>query len=292
MQDNVAPNQGNVAHGGNAAPAAAADGEPMVHTPPQAFVQNSQNSHNQDIEPAVEAVDALAAYHSMLTDVLSAFPDALGKLGNENVTGARIQIIDVTAEEYSERKCVVTVFTAQQTPANESSVIISEIYDNQDNAAAVHPSQFIPTEEIPDVTMSDAMYETNTTVIETPVGKRKNEQAPVDVKEVRRSRRIAVISAGYKDKEAADAAMARELEKEQQNEARKGKDKGKEKEKRKTSAKVAKKNLNSEFDVEIIDRTAPPPPELPIKIVQNIAVDQCQIPPSEVTDEKLLAKSG
>jgi hypothetical protein len=113
MQDNVAPNQGNVAHGGNAAPAAAADGEPMVHTPPQASVQNSQNSHNQDIEPAVEALDALAAYHSMLTDVLSAFPDALGKLGNENVTGARIQMIDVTAEEYSERKCVVTVFTAQ-----------------------------------------------------------------------------------------------------------------------------------------------------------------------------------
>jgi hypothetical protein len=127
--------------------------------------------------------------------------------------------------------------------------------------------------------------------VDTPIGKRKNEQAPVDVKEVRRSRRIAVISAGYKDKEAADAAMARELEKEQQNEARKGKDKGKEKEKKKAPTKVAKKNLNSEFDVEIIDRTAPPPAELPIKIVQNIAVDQCQIHPSEVTDEKL-AESG
>jgi hypothetical protein len=255
MQDNVAPNQGNIAPGGNAAPAA--DGEPMVHTPPQASVQSN---HNQDIEPAVEAVDALAAYHSMLTDVLSTFPDALGKLGNENVTGARIQMIDVTAEEYSERKCVVTVFTAQQAPANEFSVIISEIYDNQDNAAAVLPSQFLSTEEIPDVTMSDAVHGTNTTVMETPVGKRKNEQAPVDVKEVRRSRRIAVISAGYKDKEAADAAMARELEKEQQIDAGQGKGKGKEKEKKKATTKVAKKNLNSEFDVDIIDRTAPPSP--------------------------------
>jgi hypothetical protein len=93
--------------------------------------------------------------------------------------------------------------------------------------------------------------------LDTPVGKRKNEQAPVDVKEVKRSRRIAIISAGYEDKEAADAAMARELEKEQQKEARKGKDKGKDKEKKTTSAKVAKKNLNSEFEVEIIDRTGP-----------------------------------
>jgi hypothetical protein len=201
-------------------------------------------------------------------------------------------MIDVTAEEYSERKCVVTVFTAQQTPANESSVIISEIYDNQDNAAAVLPSQILSTEEIPDVTMSDVVHGTNTTVMETPVGKRKNEQVPVDVKEVRRSRRIAVISAGYKDKEAADAAMARELEKEQQIEAGQGKGKGKEKEKKKAATKGAKKNLNTEFDVDIIDKTAPPPPELPIKIVQNIEVEQCQIPPSEVTDEKLLDKSG
>jgi hypothetical protein len=274
MQDNVAPNHGNVAPGGNAAPAA--DGEPMVHTPPQASVQSN---HNQDIEPAVEAVDALAAYHSMLTDVLSTFPDALGKLGNENVTGARIQMIDVTAEGYSERKCVVIVFTAQQAPANKSSIIISEIYDSQATTSAVLPSQGLTGndtfDDIPDVAISDAMYVSNNTVMDTPVGKRKNEQAPVDVKEVRRSRKIAVISVGYKDKEAADAAMARELEKEQQNEARKGKDKGKEKEKKKTSAKVDKKNLNSEFDVEIIDRTAPPRPELPIKIVQNIAVDQC-----------------
>jgi hypothetical protein len=55
---------------------------------------------------------------------------------------------------------------------------------------------------------------------------------------------------------------------------------------------MTKKNLNNEFEVEIIENLAPPPLELPIKTIQSIAVDQCQIPPSEVTDEKLLAKSG
>jgi hypothetical protein len=232
----------------------------------------------------------------MLTDVLTAFPDALDKLNNGSVTGARIQMIDVTAEGYSERKCVVTVYTAQEAPATKSSVIISNIYYSQDPVSLVLPSQTVGNnvvnEDIEDVLMTDAMNGCNKTILDTPAGKRKNDQAPVDVKEVRRSRRIVVSDVGYKDKEAADEAMAREAEKEQQKEARKEKDKGKEKEKKKTSTRVTKKNLNTEFEVEIIDKSAPPSPELPIKTNQSIAVDQYQIPPSEVTDEKLLAKSG
>jgi hypothetical protein len=38
---------------------------------------------------------------------------------------------------------------------------------------------------------------------------------------------------------------------------------------------MTKKNLTSEFDVDIIDKSAPPPPELPIKTIQLIAVEQC-----------------
>jgi hypothetical protein len=48
----------------------------------------------------------------MLTDVLATFPDALDKLSDDNVTGARIQMVDVSADGYAERKCIVTIFTA------------------------------------------------------------------------------------------------------------------------------------------------------------------------------------
>jgi hypothetical protein len=221
LHENVAPNMGNVAPGRTAAPAA--DGEPMVHTPSQDSVQN-----NQDIQPVVEAVDALAAYHSMLTDVLTAFPDALEKLNSGNVTGARIHMIDVFADGYSERECIVTVYTAQEAPATKSTVIISELYDSQDAVAPEHLSTHaFDNVDMPDVCMTDVLDGFNSTSLDTPAGKRKNDQAPIDVKEVRRSRRIVVISAGYKDKEAADAAMERENEKEQQRGNRKEKGKGK-----------------------------------------------------------------
>jgi hypothetical protein len=142
-----------------------------------------------------------------------------------------------------------------------------------------------------DTDMTETLNEqhfSNTSFAVTPAYKRKNEEVPVDVKEVRRSRRIAVINAGYKDKEAADATLGREAEMEKQ----KNNKKEKEKEKKKTSSRMIKKNLNNEFEVDVIEKFAPPPPELPIKTIQSIAVDQCQIPPSEVSEEKLLAKSG
>jgi hypothetical protein len=122
----------------------------------------------------------------------------------------------------------------------------------------------------------------------TPAYKRKNDEAPVDVKEVRRSRRIAVITAGYKDKNAADAALAREAEKDMQKSNKAEKEKGK----KKATSKTTRKNLSHEFEADVVDKSAPPPPELPIKTIQAIAVDQCQIPPSEVSEEKLLDKSG
>jgi hypothetical protein len=128
------------------------------------------------------------------------------------------------------------------------------------------------------------------TPLATPAYKRKNEEAPVDVKEVRCSRRIAVINAGYKDKEAVDAALAREVEKNMQKNNKKVKEK--EKDKKKIVTRMTKKNLTKEFEVDVIDKSAPPPPELPIKTIQSIAVDQCKIPPSEVSEEKLLANGG
>jgi hypothetical protein len=294
MGENVAPNMGNAAPAGHAAPAA--DGEPMVHTPPQ---DNAQN--NNEVEAAVEAVDAISAFHKMLTDVLATFPDALDKLSDDNVTGARIQMVDVSADGYAERKCIVTVFTAQEPSIAKSSVTISEIYDTSEETSAgqsaqinstndvVHMNQVLTDTDMPDTMSMFEQQDTNLSLATaTPAYKRKNEEAPVDVKEVRRSRRIAVIAAGYKDKNAADAALAREAEKDMQKNHKAEKEKGK----KKTVSKMTKKNLSHEFEADVIDKSAPPPPELPIKTIQAIAVDQCQIPPSEVSEEKLLDKSG
>jgi hypothetical protein len=169
MGENVAPNMGNVAHGGNVAPAA--DGEP---------------------------VDALSAFHKMLTDVLTTFPDALDKLNHESVTSARIQMVDATSDGYAERKCIVSVYTAQEAPIAKSSVTISEIYDNAEETvgilSALNTSANVVVDLDPmgsDIDMADTLNEqhlTSTTPIVTPAYKRKNEEVPVDVKEVRRSR--------------------------------------------------------------------------------------------------------
>jgi hypothetical protein len=135
LGENVAPNMGNVAPGGgNVAPAA--DCEPMVHTPPQ---DNDQNS--KEVKTVVEATDALAACHKMITDVLATFPDALDKIIHDNVTGARIHMLDVTADGYAERKSIVIVFTAHEATFANSSVTISEIYDDNEITAG---SLFVP----------------------------------------------------------------------------------------------------------------------------------------------------
>jgi hypothetical protein len=103
-----------------------------------------------------------------------------------------------------------------------------------------------------------------------------------NVSEVRRSNRLADLNAGFKDKGAADKATGKEARKEMTVTKKISK----------TAKKQTKKNLNVSFIAEVLDSSAPPPPELPLSTVQAIGVQQCQIPPSEVSDEKLLAKCG
>jgi hypothetical protein len=80
----------------------------------------------------------------------------------------------------------------------------------------------------------------------------KRRLPPVDVKEVRRSRRIAGLNVGFKDKAAADKA----------HEAK---------------DKSAKKCLSLEYEVEIIDPAAPPPPALPMGTIQALGTKQCRL---------------
>lgn len=177
------------------------------------------------------------------------------KVDPASISGARVEMIDVVHGQDVERKCVLKIYsTAPQSPST-STVVIPEISEDvPDIQSAMTPAAPI-----------SASFDTQIELENFTTPKRK--QPPIDVKEVRRSRRIAGLGVGYKDKAVANQANMNN---------------GK-------IVKTAKKNLSLEFDVEIIDPAAPPPLELPISDVQAMGMNQCQIPPSEMSVEKLLA---
>ena len=93
----------------------------------------------------------------------------------------------------------------------------------------------------------------------------KKKNAPLDVNDLRHSRRLTGLSVGSKNEAAA--AKAKEMA-------------------------CCKKNLSSEFEHAICNPEAGPPPELPLETIQAIAVKQCLIPPEEVSGEKLMAPAS
>src|SRR4051812_23131035 len=84
------------------------------------------------------------------------------------------------------------------------------------------------------------------------VNKRKKVNAPLDVQDLRRSRRLAGLSVGFKDQAAANKAK---------------------------TMSNCKKNLSADFEFELRDPHVAPPLELPLATIQAIATMQCQIPP-------------
>jgi hypothetical protein len=88
-----------------------------------------------------------------------------------------------------------------------------------------------------------------------------------------------MICDGFKDKDAADRAKDKE----------KISEKVKAPKNTKGIKKKAPASLTGSFTAEVIQDDAPPPPELPIDTIQAIGIDNCKIPPSEVSVEKLIA---
>ncbi|KAM0828264.1 hypothetical protein ACQ4PT_047361 [Festuca glaucescens] len=133
------------------------------------------------------AMDAFSAFHNMISNVMNVFPDILSSIDTTSVTGARVQMIDVTGEKYSQRKCVVTVYCSAPTKPSASSVIISEIIDN------VSTSDVIPDHL--------AIDENSFTTLAPPAPS----VVPTIVNQVRRNKRIADLSVGYKNPASASA---------------------------------------------------------------------------------------
>jgi hypothetical protein len=79
-----------------------------------------------------------------------------------------------------------------------------------------------------------------------------------DESSVCRSKRIAIVNAGYKNVAAKEKAKNKEPKIIKKN--KKG------------------KNKSSDYSAMVIDDTAPPPLELPLDSIQTIATKRCQVP--------------
>ena len=249
---------------------------PMVHTPPQ----DPENAHqDQPIQPAVEAADAFLALHDMMSKIITFAPSILKQLSGTNVVITRCQLINVDDAHGPIKKCLLTITTEAPPEPVISSVMISEVLDHTASSKlslipspkpvlspamldfmAINPNS--PTAEplqelIEDLPIVPAIAST------PAINKRKKVNAPLDVNELRRSRRLAGLSVGFKNEAAANKAKI---------------------------ISNCQKNLNTEFEHEVRDPTAPPPPDLPLGTIQALATKQCLIPPKEVSEEKLMAK--
>ena len=187
------------------------------------------------------------------------------------VVSTRFQLINVDDAHGPVKKCLLTVVTETPPEPMISTVMISEELDISETSAAALSPRHEPD-------MSPAILDFMASNPNSPyagptappailsihvVNKRKNANAPLDVNDLRRSRRLASLSVGFKYEAAANKAK---------------------------NISNCQKNLNTEFEHEVRDPTAPPPPELPLGTIQALATKQCMIPPEEVSEEKLMAK--
>ncbi|KAM0909714.1 hypothetical protein ACQ4PT_014652 [Festuca glaucescens] len=287
----------------------------MVHTPPQEPMAHAQQHDN--IQPAVVAMDAFCALHELINHTMKNASMLMNQFEPNSVIAARIQILNVTDEMYSTMKGVMTIITEEKSTLTKNSCTITEIGEEQmfmdhigdtydqtpstrlvspaDETEDMHPLENSVAHSMMDTTddhWSDTMedmtaeqpMENSVAITDNsiPVRNKKQKYTPKDVTEVRRSNRIAVIAARYKDKEAAMQAAAKEVDKSKSKE----KHSVKAVSKKKIASKKAGKN---QFSAVVRDQGAPPPPELPMDTIQAIGREQSQIPPEEISADKLLA---
>ena len=182
------------------------------------------------------------------------------------------------------KKCLMTVTTVVPQEPFVSSVVISELPRHSEFSELSEYSETVSIsepEQVPSPAMLDFIASNHNSPVHGPplvpadpppaaanspaVNKRKKNNAPVDVNDLRCSRRLAGLSVGFKNEAAA--VKAKEMAR-------------------------CKKNLSSEFEHVICNPEAGPPPELPLETIQAIAVKQCLIPPEEVSGEKLMAPAS
>jgi hypothetical protein len=137
----------------------------------------------------IEVVDSFNALHAMVQNVLDKAPEILNAINPTMITGAKVEFVDVGNGDNSERKCMLRIFAITAAPKEASSVSITEISE-------------------PD----DPMLLDFATYADFP-GSVSMNQAPISIQPpnadettIRRSKRLVVINAGYKNASAKEIA--------------------------------------------------------------------------------------
>jgi hypothetical protein len=288
MQDVAPPHIHAAPVNGHAAPAAPAD-EDHIHvmnTPPQ----HSPGNHHilDDIQPAVEAMEAFDAIHKVIGNLMEGFheiPSLIEMMEHTSVDGAGFKLLDVVDGENHEKKAIFTIYTSSSPPIHQSKCCITEL--EEDNSSCTESSYNPIDDHVESDTMMTDEEENNTLLTVTTPAPKKQKKIVKDVTEVRRSNRIAKLCDGFKDKNAADlakASMSQSVSESDNGEVIKNK--------KKKKTQGTKKNIKKSFSASVIDTSAPPPPELSIDNVQDIGVGQCKISPKELSVDKLCSSSG
>jgi hypothetical protein len=134
MHENVAPHHIPAApvHG-HVAPAAE-DIIPDVNTPPQQSPVNQLLMDN--IQPAIEAVEAFDAIHKVIGNLMEGLPDIpdlFEFLEHTSVEGAGFKLLDVVDGDNHEKKAFITIYTSSDPAPHQSSCTITEIEDSNDS---------------------------------------------------------------------------------------------------------------------------------------------------------------
>jgi hypothetical protein len=117
MQDVAPPHIPAAPVNGHAAPAAPADEDhiPVMNTPPQ----HSPGNHHilEDIQPAVEAMEAFDAIHKVIGNLMEGFheiPSLIEMMEHTSVDGAGFKLLDVVDGESHEKKAAFLASCLEQ----------------------------------------------------------------------------------------------------------------------------------------------------------------------------------
>ncbi|KAM0821901.1 hypothetical protein ACQ4PT_071868 [Festuca glaucescens] len=244
-------NNANVVHDINLNEPPSVDGVTDIPVENQAVevVTADNELPNQIVNEQAQAggenlMDPILALQGLVSAVIANSQVVLPKLDTAQIVGASCKIVGVQGDRGSVRKCFLQIQTVDRIQKKSSTREFTEIVEE----SAVIPQAVNPDEATLQVGQKK---------------RRKKARVPTTVAQVRRSKRIAGETLGYKDVASAKAVEADHTDDE------------------------AFVDLLPKFDATVVDSNAAPPPHLPLKTVHAIATGHCKMHPKEVSEEAM-----
>jgi hypothetical protein len=110
-----------------------------MNTPPQ----HSPSIHHilDDIQPAVEAMEAFDAIHKVIGNLMEGFhdiPSLIEMMEHTSVDGAGFKLLDVVDGDNHEKKAVFTIYTSSIPPLHQSKCCITKL--EEENSSCTESS--------------------------------------------------------------------------------------------------------------------------------------------------------